>query len=145
MCTGMTLNLNKVKMEAFFEKYLTKLSENAVLGQNGECHIWTGACTSNGKYGVLNCKFPNAIGWTKIHAHRLAYMIKSKKFNYQGFDVSHLCHNSKCINTEHLSLEPHGFNNSRMTCVSVGKCLGHPCPLHPCRIELKMANNNLSK
>ena len=130
-------------MEGFFEKYLAKLNENTVLGQNGVCKIWTGTSTSNGKYGVINCKFPGARGWQKIHIHRLAYMIAVQNFNLEGFDVSHLCHNTKCVNIGHLSLEPHGFNNARMTCVSTGKCLGHPDPLPPCKVELKMANNDL--
>ena len=111
-----TINLKKVQkslMEAFFQKYSQKLNENSAPGQNGQCEIWTGrSCTPNGEYGVLNCKFPDARGWRQIHVHRLAYMIRHQNVNLDNFDVSHLCHNTKCINANHLFLEPQGFNNS---------------------------------
>lgn len=130
-------------MEGIIQKYSGKLSENSAPGQNGHCLIWTGACTPNRKYGVINCKLSNAAGWKQMHVHRLAYMIRHLNFHLPNFDVSHLCHNTKCINVDHLVLEPHGFNNSRKTCISCGHCLGHPDPLQPCMVHLKMANNNI--
>ena len=127
-------------MEGFIQKYSQKLQENSIPGQNGECLIWTGACTPNGKYGVINCKLPDARGWRQMHAHRLAYMLQHRIIQLPDSDVSHLCHNTKCINVEHLVLERHGFNNSRQTCISCGRCLGH---VPPCRINLKMPNNDI--
>lgn len=134
-------------MEGFFEKYSQKLVRNSANEQNGECRIWTGSTGRNGCYGVIHVRYPNAPRWTKVYVHRLAYMIcyRVPCVHIEGYDVSHLCHNSKCINVHHLSLEPHGFNNSRQTCVNVGHCLGHPDPLPPCKIDLKMENNNISK
>ena len=133
-------------MDAFFQKYRQKLNDSSAPGYNGQCQIWTGLCTPNGKYGVINCKFPDARGWRQMHVHRLAYMVHHQNiFIDKSYDVSHLCHNSKCITVGHLSLEPHGFNNSRQSCVSTCSCLGHPEPLPPCRVELKMDNNNLGK
>lgn len=130
-------------MEAFVLKYRQKIEENSAMGLNGECLIWQGACTPNGKYGVLNCKLPDARGWRQMHVHRLAYMMQHGILQFPNADVSHLCHNTKCVNVNHLVLEPHGFNNSRQTCVSCGHCLGHPAPLPDCKIDLKMENNNL--
>lgn len=130
-------------MDAFFQKYHQKLEEKCALGLNGECFIWTGSCTPNGKYGVINCRFPGAIGWKLLYVHRLAYMIQHRAAQLAAVDVSHLCHNTKCINVAHLVLEPHGFNNSRQTCVSKGECIGHIAPFPPCLVHLKMPDNNL--
>ena len=127
-------------MDAFYLKYSQKLTESSAPGYNGQCQIWTGLCTPNGKYGVINCKFPDARGRRQMHVHRLAYMVPHQNIIIDKTDVSHLCHNSKCITVEH-----HGFNNSRQSCVSTSSCLGHPDPLPPCRVELKMDNNNLGK
>lgn len=132
-------------MDGFIQKYSAKLQQRAVPGQNGQCLIWIGALTPNGKYGVINCKFPNAIGWKQIHAHRLAYMIRHRIAQFPDADVSHLCHNTKCMNVDHLVLEPHGINNSRRSCVSCGRCLGHPDNLPPCRLDLKMPHNDIGK
>lgn len=39
-------------------------------------------------------------------------------------ECSHLCHNPWCICLEHLVWEPKAVNNSRVKCVTVGRCLG---------------------
>jgi hypothetical protein len=49
-------------------------------------------------------------------------------------EISHLCHNSLCVNPAHLCLEPHHVNQHRSTCVGRGHCYSHPgfpdCLLH---------------
>ena len=45
-------------------------------------------------------------------AHRVAYMtehkvLKEEIFQRQKQEASHLCHNSLCVNTDHLCLESH--------------------------------------
>ena len=57
----------------------------------------------------------------------MTYFIKRKKLPVQGQkEVSHLCHNAKCINIEHLSLEPPKVNNSRVLhCVDQQSCVQH--------------------
>ena len=130
-------------MEAFYQKYRTKLQDKSALGENRECIIWTGTSTPNGKYGIINCRFPGAIGWKSVYVHRLAYMIEHQSAYLPAVDVSHLCHNTSCINVTHLVLEPHGFNNSRQTCVSKGECVGHIAPLPPCLVALRMTDNDL--
>ena len=130
-------------MEGFFEKYLAKLQEKSTLGLNEECQIWTGG--TNGKYGIMYCQYPWDKKWDRLYVHRLSFMIAHGTLDLGEDDVSHLCHNTLCINPEHLVQESHGWNNSRMTCVSVGKCLGHPEPIKPCKVHLKMQNNNIRK
>ncbi|KAJ8102046.1 zinc-binding loop region of homing endonuclease-domain-containing protein [Lipomyces tetrasporus] len=49
------------------------------------------------------------------------------------FDVSHLCHNGKCFNPEHLIVESNANNLRRQTCnghkvIIYGNFAYHPCP-----------------
>ena len=132
--------------ERFIAKYSQKIDEKTVLGANGECRIWTGTVKSNAKYGVLNIDlkdYPVGIGRTVIHVHRLAYIISHRLVKFPDGDVSHLCHNTKCMNVDHMVLEDHITNNSRLSCISCGRCLGHPGPSPPCRLHLKMPNNDI--
>lgn len=77
-------------------------------------------------------------------AHRIVCFLTKPtedvcKMLYDGFDASHRCHMSKCINPEHLVVETHDANMSRRQCegrvdvvatVNGGDWL-LPCPL-PC-------------
>ncbi len=68
------------------------------------------------KYGRLKVLMPD--GSRKYFlAHRLMYMLHNDKLNLPpNQHVSHLCHNSLCINIAHLSLEYPQINNSRQIC-----------------------------
>ncbi|KAK9327452.1 zinc-binding loop region of homing endonuclease, partial [Lipomyces starkeyi] len=48
------------------------------------------------------------------------------------FDISHLCHNAKCFNPEHIIVESATNNNRRRTCngqkvIVYGNFTYHPC------------------
>lgn len=132
--------------DRFIRTYTQRIEKDTVLGLNGQCLIWTGTSKSNAKYGVLNIDlkdFPVGVGRTTIHVHRLAFTLQHRLQNFPVGDVSHLCHNSKCVNVDHLVNEDHITNNSRRSCVSCGRCLGHPAPSPPCRLDLKMPNNDI--
>jgi hypothetical protein len=88
-------------------------------GGNLDCIIW-GGCVKQGNrtyckpYGVINVKLPGKSRHQTVTVHRLMYMIEHRTFELNPhFDVSHLCHNSLCINASHLSLQPHYINNNR--------------------------------
>ena len=128
----------KVIMEAFLNKYKTKLNDSSVLADNGHCAIWTGATHKNGKYGVIKYKHPLNNTWHVIHAHRLSKLLSLGICDMPAdIDASHICHNSLCINPQHISFEPHGFNNQRQICMAANKCFGHPDPLPECLVHLK--------
>lgn len=102
---------------------ISKIDQNV---QNSKgCQMWSTnfavnqrerGLTRGPKYGRLKVKWPD--GRKKIYlAHRFMYML------HHGIEhippelhVSHRCHNSLCINPEHLSLEPPFINNSRQIC-----------------------------
>lgn len=111
-------------MEGFFEKYTKKLLDNSSDAEDG-CRVWTKGLKKGGKYGVINTEFPE-VGWRVIHAHTLYYMCHHRVYALPPkWDVSHLCHNGRCLRLDHLVLEPHAVNTSRQKCVNRGRCLGH--------------------
>lgn len=64
----------------------------------------------------------------------------------ESIDLSHLCHNSDCVEDSHVIWEPHIINMIRNACILLGYCQGHyigdvrlPDCL-PC--GLKKTNNN---
>ena len=75
------------------------------------------------------------------YAHRLAFM---KKKNLQQLgkngEVSHLCHNSLCVQESHLVFEPKTVNNNRQRCVKQGKCTGHGKGRRRCMLKLRSVN-----
>ncbi len=49
-----------------------------------------------------------------------------------GHNISHLCHETRCFNPKHLTLEAIGTNNSRKPCLEAQFCLGHQCGVPDC-------------
>lgn len=117
-------------MDNFFKNILHDLHRNSTILSHGHnCIEWNGACTASG-YGRKRITWPN--GQKSIEkVHRLAFMAynkilhdkleKSNEFDQQ-LDVSHLCHNKKCINEKHLVHEPHFVNMDRSSCFTHGFC-----------------------
>ena len=67
-----------------------------------------------------------------MRVHRLAYMLHHKEWELPpDMHCSHLCHNSLCINVNHLILETPFVNGNRRQCARENICLGHdqapPC------------------
>ena len=111
------------------------------MSTNNECVIWTAATTGEKvKYGVVKVRFRCGNRRT-VKAHRLSYMLyRRQTFMTAHLDASHLCHNSLCVNAEHVSLEPHSVNVQRNSCKKTGSCSGHgiyPAYLFKCLPLLK--------
>ena len=125
---GMDLILWKRKMKEKLEK-----KSETVHG----CRVWKGASEDRSRskdgsllYGMIRAKLPYPYDSTtsqKHRVHRIAFSINNSDF-YDPTDsdpISHLCHNSLCINPKHLSKEPQLINNHRIKCVQQGACDGH--------------------
>lgn len=125
------------------ETYGPKLEARSEVAQNGHCRLWTGTIQSgkNSTYGVLNCRVSPKT-WRRFYVHRLA-LVFAKNLAPEDIEViagedrmsvSHLCHNSLCINGHHLAYEPQALNRARCTCLAQGVCSGHRgwpnCMLH---------------
>ena len=115
-----------------------KLLQMSLISPNGQCHLWSGTTKTkkNLEYGVLNLKLAPG-RWRLYYVHRLAYMAHNDNFDISAaWDCSHLCHNTLCINAQHISLEKHSTNNNRQGCKAKGMCSGHGLGVADCRLDL---------
>lgn len=134
------MNPENPEITRFFNEIQAVLGNQAdlqILNNTHGCVLWDGPkVTKNGiEYGYKYIKPPFKRLKSREYTHRLSFM--QKTHNYQlprPFDVSHLCHNSLCINPNHLALEPHHINNNRIHCINSNRCFGHApyknCLLH---------------
>ena len=124
-------------MNKFWEKVSKSLAKNSVEGAGG-CVLWIGSRDGHG-YGKKKLKWPDLEVQKVERVHRVAYCLKNRLIRLphtdeEGtlLDVSHIYHNKLCINPDHLVLETHHFNMSRIHCHFSGTCsLEHspPCLL----------------
>ena len=125
-------------MPNFWEKIVLGLEKHSKSGVGGvKCQLWTG-CKDQKGYGRKRVLWPSGAK-TMTRTHRLAFMAHHKtnelptKNTYgEPMEVSHLCHNKLCINIQHLVLESHTENMSRLHCCKEGVCtMAHapPCVL----------------
>lgn len=123
----------------WIEKMDGILSKHSIQQENG-CCLWTGQAKESRpggtKYGVVNVRFPGSAKWTKVYAHRLAFMLHFHILEIEkNMHISHLCHSSLCVNHSHLSKEPPLVNNQRRMCVNEGICITHE-PYARCMLDL---------
>ena len=111
---------------AFFDKYSEIMSDKVCVSSNSECLIWTAGTTGEKvKYGAVKVTFSCGNRRT-MKAHRFACMLFHRQtFLAAHLDASHLCHNSLCVNPEHISLEPRSVNSQRNSCKITGICSSH--------------------
>ena len=120
---------------SFKEKYSKKLTASSCRSNiNDQCILWTGSYTTNNlkRYGDYGNRYGSIFykrgtEWKRGYVHRLSYMFSRdwdfQQMNHGGFmHTSHLCHNSLCINADHLSYESNSVNLGRVACVSGGRC-----------------------
>ena len=119
--------------QAYVELWKKKLEAKSVQMDSG-CIIWQGTSedksrSKNGSllYGIITAKLPNETKIKRLRVHRVAYF--NEHFpNYDLYDclpISHICHNSLCINPNHLSREEQLINNQRKKCIEQGVCCCH--------------------
>ena len=93
-------------MEAFWGKLNEKLNKKTEIGVGTlACDMWVGVKEHN-KYGRIRVTWPDGNKCTE-RAHRVAYMTEHKVLKEEicqgkNQEVSHLCHKSLCVNTDHL-------------------------------------------
>ena len=103
-----------------FEKYRIRIENHSEV-DGGGCRLWRGA--RNHDYGVIKVILDGKAVTRTVH--RVALMCHTNNIIPSYLDVSHLCHNSLCVNPMHLVAEPHFVNNNRITCANNGVCMGH--------------------
>ena len=75
-----------------------------------DCWEWSGTMKKGSSYGVVHLSVKG--DHMKVHAHRASFIAFNNKFIFP-YDISHCCHNSQCVNPDHLSHEPHSINMDR--------------------------------
>ena len=94
------------------------------------CHIWT---ANNGSNQKTKHYYPNMyIKHLKIQmpCHQLVYFLKKTHIARYPMVISHLCHNKRCTNIEHLSRERQQVNAERTFCRQRFQSHGTPCKGH---------------
>lgn len=103
------------------QKYL--LSKLYKFNDFSGCHIWYSATDHDG-YAIIRTQFRGKLQLFTVHRLNF-YLLNGCKFTDINYHVSHLCHNKKCINFEHMSNEPVQINIERNRCRKTKVCIGH--------------------
>jgi len=98
------------------------ISLTSIIGGSGYTQIQPQCATSGqrsrGRSGKKYRPFKgenHEIG--RILTHQLAFFASTGNRPSRDEDVSHLCHNRRCFNAEHLVIESHAANMSRQRCL----------------------------
>lgn len=124
----------------FRNKYLSILRDRSMPCENGECIIWQGSTLGPAHlYGRMKIKNHEGV-FKNVYIHRLSFALHNnwslaQLFGHENPPMSHICHNSLCVNAQHISIEPMTINNARKGCKTEGLCLGHD-QFPPCLIDL---------
>ena len=98
------------------------------------CLVWTGCLTSDQNYGVITRNMKCCSKQKPWRVNRIAFALANYDGNLEtfseilcdsSFHISHLCHNSLCIQYDHLSRERQIVNNNRIACHNYMDCYGH--------------------
>ena len=117
------MSLDPTQLTAFNRTYYLQKIEDSSNPQ-GACRVWNRGGEGGGSYPRMRITIPGR-GSHQYRIHQLVYALNNnKKLDTPYFEISHLCHNTQCVNLEHLSYEPHVTNMQRVNCVSTGHCLG---------------------
>ena len=61
----------------------------------------------------------------RVPVHQLVYFLHKGKVPKYPQVISHICHNERCTNIHHLSLERQQVNKKRQKCCRIRRCIGH--------------------
>jgi hypothetical protein len=84
-----------------------RLMSHSVVTRKG-CFHYTGPENNTG-YGKISMRLRPGANPTGVSTHVLSFMTFIRKLR-AGFEVNHLCHNSRCWNPEHLKEGTHVTN-----------------------------------
>ena len=122
MYTIMLQNIDTIYFHAFqsfFRENLADQLHNTGVSPKG-CVVRLEEQRS--RYIQTTCAFPGQPRMT-FYAHRLVYQLQNQLLSLPiHLEVSHLCHNTKCVRIDHLNLETKEVNDDRRHCKNQGVC-----------------------
>jgi hypothetical protein len=86
---------------------------------------------NNKSYLQLKLNDVGGRSYNLIFGSALFYWYKTGMFAYKGMEVSHRCHNNRCVNPDHMLLETVANNKARNGCAGHGMCACPYCPQRP--------------
>lgn len=86
---------------------------------------------NNKSYLQLKLNDVGRQSYNLIFGSSLFYWYKTGLFAYKGMEVSHRCHNNRCVNADHMLLETVANNKARNGCAGHGMCACPYCPQRP--------------
>lgn len=115
------------------DRIVQLISSKTVKSGEFNCLIWQGARWGTSGYGKIAIDMHDGTGRKYFRAHRIAYALRYHSGTFPAIpshdntgspvEISHLCNNKLCLNTEHLTLESHMNNMERMSCFAQGHCI----------------------
>lgn len=75
--------------------------------RSGDCWTWEGAAGKAGRYGVLK------VNGLQVYAHRFSFELHHGPMP-GGMFVDHVCHNTLCVNPDHLRLATQAENQRNL-------------------------------
>ena len=121
-------------LQTYSSGYLTKKRiefENKCRPDRSGCLLWVGGSSSTSQIRRLCSSYPQVKFTEKgsVHtysAHEVCYFFSTGQVPIRNvIDISHLCHNLRCVRFTHLTREPHNVNMERLTCKRTRYCHGH--------------------
>jgi hypothetical protein len=112
--------------EHILDSIRARFNSKVDISADDNCHIWTAAKSGieGRRYGVMKVKWPGDVS-KREYAHRISFILANLNsfptFNPK-YNISHLCHNTLCVNIVHLSHEDSSNNRNRQTCLELGTC-----------------------
>ncbi len=97
------------------------------IGKEGDFEKKTLADGTSLKYGILSKSIKRGNEkkyFSKVRVHRIV-KLHELGLTEDPRPCSHLCHESTCVNPNHIELEYTATNNQRRTCKLSGKCNQH--------------------
>ena len=101
-----------------YEEILEQKRLSVVNG--GQCVLWTGGLKRG--YGRITKKIN---GYKHdLFVHQVVWMATQSptQTSTNGKKISHLCHEKRCINRQHIVVEPMSVNNKRRECNRKKEC-----------------------
>ena len=94
------------------DRILAKISENIIIEARSGCHLWMKSCGGMSGYPQMKLSNIKLLGGGNIpqkvfRVHRLVCLMvyKDGDLSVDTREASHICHNKRCVNVDHLGLK----------------------------------------
>ncbi len=117
----------QANVDQWFLEMSDKISKNSEMKPSG-CREWLKGPYTN-TYGKITGRMPLEKCKKTLYVHRIAYLVKERLVALpEGTEISHLCHNRRCVEPSHLRAEEHITNVERQHCKKQNSCTKNHTP-----------------